>query len=132
MKDVSVGIALGGDVPKVLVGERVSAGVRYREFPGGHCEPGESVVSALNREWREETGLLPPAWRILQKASYGQRRIHFFEGWYLAQPAPWDQPVMGCTGQSWYWLEVSGLVPQEFWPANEAVIRSVQSRYLMV
>ena len=39
---------------RVLVQDKVGCGV---VFPGGHVEPGESLLSSVIREMREETGL---------------------------------------------------------------------------
>lgn len=42
---------------EVLLQNRVKADWRGYALPGGHVEPGESVVEAVIREMREETGL---------------------------------------------------------------------------
>lgn len=43
------------DGSRVLVQDKVGCGV---VFPGGHVEPGESMLSSVIREMREETGLV--------------------------------------------------------------------------
>lgn len=45
------------DGDKVLVEDRVGHAWSGITFPGGHVEPGESVVASVIREVREETGL---------------------------------------------------------------------------
>lgn len=42
---------------EVLLQNRVKADWRGYALPGGHIEPGESIVEAVIREMREETGL---------------------------------------------------------------------------
>lgn len=46
------------DGTKLLLQNRVKADWQGLTFPGGHIEPGESIVEAVIRETREETGLL--------------------------------------------------------------------------
>jgi len=41
----------------ILLQDRVKADWRGFALPGGHIEPGESIVSAVVREMQEETGL---------------------------------------------------------------------------
>ena len=43
---------------QILLQNRVKADWRGYALPGGHVEPGESIVDAVVREIREETGLL--------------------------------------------------------------------------
>ena len=43
---------------KILLQNRVKTDWRGYCFPGGHVEPGESIVDSVIREMREETGLL--------------------------------------------------------------------------
>lgn len=42
---------------KILLQNRLKADWRGYTLPGGHIEPGESIVDAVKREMREETGL---------------------------------------------------------------------------
>lgn len=42
---------------KILLQNRAKADWRGYTLPGGHVEPGESIVEAVIREMREETGL---------------------------------------------------------------------------
>ena len=43
---------------QILLQNRVKADWRGYALPGGHVEPGESIVDAVVREIREETGLI--------------------------------------------------------------------------
>jgi len=45
------------DGSRILLQNRVKKDWRGYALPGGHIEPGESVVEAVIREMREETGL---------------------------------------------------------------------------
>lgn len=49
---------------RILLQRRVKADWRGYTLPGGHIEPGESVVDAVIREMREETGLTVPHPRL--------------------------------------------------------------------
>ena len=51
------------DGSRVLVQDKIGCGV---VFPGGHVEPGESMLASVIREMREETGLLIEASRALR------------------------------------------------------------------
>jgi 8-oxo-dGTP diphosphatase len=42
---------------EILLQNRVKADWRGYALPGGHIEPGESIVDAVVREMQEETGL---------------------------------------------------------------------------
>ena len=42
---------------KILLQNRLKTDWRGYTLPGGHIEPGESIVDAVKREMREETGL---------------------------------------------------------------------------
>lgn len=45
------------DGTKLLLQDRVKKDWQGLTFPGGHIEPGESIVEAVIRETKEETGL---------------------------------------------------------------------------
>lgn len=49
---------------EILLQNRIKADWRGYALPGGHVEPGESIVDAVIRETREETGLTIRAPRL--------------------------------------------------------------------
>ena len=58
---------------KVLVQNRVDPDWGGLTFPGGHVEPGESLVDSVIREMREETGLTIRNPRLIGTKSWMQK-----------------------------------------------------------
>lgn len=58
---------------KVLVQNRVDPDWGGLTFPGGHVEPGESLVDSVIREMREETGLTIRNPRLIGSKSWMQK-----------------------------------------------------------
>ena len=58
------------DDGKVLVQNRVDPNWGGLTFPGGHIEPGESLVDSVIREMREETGLTVRNPRLIGSKSW--------------------------------------------------------------
>lgn len=63
---------------EILLQNRVKKDWRGYALPGGHVEPGESVVAAVIREMREETGLAVRAPRLC-----GLKQFPVEDGRYL-------------------------------------------------
>ena len=63
---------------EILLQNRVKADWRGYALPGGHVEPGESIVDAVVREMREETGLT-----ILEPKLCGVRQFPIEQGRYI-------------------------------------------------
>jgi mutator protein MutT len=94
------------------------------EFPGGKCDPGESLQQCLERELREELGA---ASRIGEKVmavahAYSERRVelHFFNCELLEDPRP-------VLGQELQWVSREGLSALSFPPADAELIERLRS-----
>ena len=80
-----VAIALVAHDGCYLVGRRGPDGplAGYFEFPGGKCDPGESLDACAVRECLEETGLAIEVVRlrynVLHTFPYGTVHLHFFD-----------------------------------------------------
>jgi 8-oxo-dGTP diphosphatase len=101
------------------------------EFPGGKCEPGESMQQALIRELEEELGIVPlefdPLIRI--RHDYGDRNLllAFF------RVTKYQGEARGLEGQPMKWLLPGDMEPHSFPAADRPVISALRlpSRYLI-
>jgi 8-oxo-dGTP diphosphatase len=120
---IAVGI-LQDSSGRVLVARRpegVPAGGLW-EFPGGKCEPGETVEAALARELAEEVGVTPTRVEPLlnQPARHGAPPLHF------RRVTSWRGTPSGREGQPTAWVTPDEL---DEWPmpaANAPVIRALR------
>jgi mutator protein MutT len=94
------------------------------EFPGGKCDPGESLQACLERELREELGA---ASRIGDEVmdvahAYPERivELHFFRCELLEDPRP-------LLGQELRWVSREGLAQLSFPPADAELIERLRS-----
>lgn len=120
---IAVAIVRKGDL--VLVGRR-SPGrswAGYLEFPGGHVEEGESWSEAACRETREETGLNVEVGALLDQVCVTSDtvclEIRFFSA-TLTTGVPQEPRT------PFFWIKLEDLRPEDFPPANAAVIRKMQ------
>lgn len=90
------------------------------EFPGGKCEPGESLQESLIREMREELAVDCTVGAEIFSIShdYPDRRIqlHFFACTLEGEPDPQ-------LGQAMQWVPRAQLGSLEFPPADDELIR---------
>ena len=90
------------------------------EFPGGKCEPDESLEACLVREMREDFCVNGTATTEIYTVShdYGDRRIelHFFACVLDDEPVPQ-------LGQAMQWVPRAHLASLEFPPADVELIR---------
>ena len=91
----------------------------YWEFPGGKCEPGESLADCLRRELREElaTDAAVDDEIFTVTHDYPDRRVelHFLNCRILDNP----QPLLG---QEMRWVPRAELTSLRFPPADDALI----------
>ena len=91
----------------------------YWEFPGGKCEPGESLAACLEREIREELDVAVRAVRevLATEHAYPERTVelHFLECELLGEPTP-------VLGQEMRWVARADLRSLSFPPADDELI----------
>lgn len=111
--DVAVGVLMraNGDV---LLAQRPAGKpyAGYWEFPGGKVEPGESILSALQREFVEELGIrilsAEPWCGVAHVYPHADVRLHFFIS------REWEGEPQSLEGQAFAWqgcLDVEPLLP---------------------
>jgi 8-oxo-dGTP diphosphatase len=91
----------------------------YWEFPGGKCEPGETLEASLTRELREELAVdAVVGEKILATShSYPERRVelHFFNVDLRGEPAPQ-------LGQELRWISRDALGTLKLPPADDELV----------
>ena len=89
------------------------------EFPGGKLEAGESLTSALQREFREELGIETHSWQPLIEIPWQYEkvavRLHvFMSDDYEGEPK-------GIEGQRVKWFDLQELMQLDFPEANKGI-----------
>ncbi len=94
------------------------------EFPGGKCEPGESLHDCMRRELREELAVDCVVGDEIFTVShdYDDRRVelHFFACTLLGEPRPQ-------LGQQMQWVSREHLRSLEFPPADAELIEKLSA-----
>ena len=117
---VGIGLVRRGD--RFLIRQRLAgtAMAGFWEFPGGKCEPGESLEEATRRECREELGfeVVLKGLREVIRHCYPHAWVEmfYFDGEPLeagAEPSP---------GSGFRWVEASALGSLVFPEANEPIL----------
>ncbi len=90
------------------------------EFPGGKCDPGESLHACMIRELREELGVeaIVGDEMLVTTHEYTDRHLelHFLRCRVSGTPSPQ-------LGQDMRWVRREDLVTLQFPPADEELIR---------
>jgi 8-oxo-dGTP diphosphatase len=93
------------------------------EFPGGKCEPDESIAECLRRELREELGTdaVVGAELLAVAHDYDDRRIelHFIACELTGEPSP-------LLGQEMRWVARGELRSLQFPPADDELIAMLE------
>jgi len=122
VKSIVVTAAIIEQEDRILLTRR-QAGVHLEglwEFPGGKCEPGESLVDCMARELREELAVDAVVGEQVFTTSheYPDRRVelHFLRCEIDGRPVPQ-------LGQEMRWVARAELDALEFPPADQELIR---------
>lgn len=95
------------------------------EFPGGKCDPGETMSEALRRELREELAIDADVGEEILATTheYADRlvELHFFDCRLTGVPAPQ-------LGQEMRWTAIDDLASLDLPPADATLVRRLSER----
>ena len=95
----------------------------YWEFPGGKCEPGESLPDCVRRELQEELGVDAAVgdeiFTVTHHYPARSVELHFLACTLLGDPAP-------LLGQEMRWVKRDALASLQFPPADDELIARLQ------
>ena len=118
--------AIVDDARRVLIARRPEQAHQggLWEFPGGKCEPGESIEDTLSREIYEELGIRVGTRRPLIRIPhrYTDRSV-LLDVWRIDD---FEGEPRGREGQPLEWVPVDALDQYAFPAANRPVIRALQ------
>ena len=126
MRDVA--IALITTPTQVLITQRRSGDSfpGYWEFPGGTCEPGESLEQCVVREMREELGV------TVAVEGSGPEVVHRYPDQTIRLVGFWCRIVSGqpqvFEAADWRWITAGELAQYRFPPASGPLIDAVAQR----
>ena len=95
------------DCDKILLQNRVKKDWRGYALPGGHVEPGESLVDAVIREMKEETGLT-----VIDPRLVGVKQFPIKNGRYvvlLFKATRWSGKLISSDEGHMEWIEYTRL-----------------------
>ncbi|MDX1491240.1 MAG: Nudix family hydrolase [Pseudohongiellaceae bacterium] len=122
---VAVGVIVN-DSAQVLIARRAPDAHQggLLEFPGGKCEPGETVQRALARELQEELGISVASSRPLCviQHDYGDKHV-MLDVWVVDS---FTGVPIGQEGQPLHWLDIDSLSYADFPAANRSIIAHLQ------
>ena len=126
--EVAVGVVMD-DAGRLLVGQRVVQDRYFKkwEFPGGKIEGGESVSSALDREFREEVGISVTASQPLIELvhDYPDRHVRL----HVHLISEFAGEVTPLEGQALAWVDFEELEKLDFLAGNQPIIEALKARY---
>ena len=124
----NVGIALIIDGPRVLVTQRRAddSFPLCWEFPGGTCEPDETLEVCVVREMQEELGV------TVAVEAPGPDVLHRYPEWTIRLVSFWCRVTAGTPqaleAAQWRWVTADELPQYQFPPASGPLIAAVQKR----
>jgi 8-oxo-dGTP diphosphatase len=122
---VAVGVLINAD-NEVLIARRHAQSHQggLWEFPGGKVEPGETLLQALNREFREELGVsVHQAHPITTSLhDYGDKCV-LLDVWEITEA---EGEACGLEGQQIAWHPRSRLKELEFPAANQRILQVLE------
>ena len=97
---------------RILLQDRISRDWQGYTLPGGHIEPGESIVDAVVREMQEETGLTVEDPRLCGVKQFPIRDGDYARGRYLVflfSATAYHGELRSSEEGSMYWVPLSEL-----------------------